>query len=78
MPEGTSRDTRREESHKELKKVVGHIVKSIDNYIAGNSGDPKIKQMLKTAKPSLMKRALKYEEVMRNIEDDEVATSILS
>jgi uncharacterized membrane-anchored protein YjiN (DUF445 family) len=77
VPEGTSRGTRREESHKELKKVVGHIVKSIDNYIAGSSGDPKIKQMLKTAKPGLMKRSLKYEEVMRNIEDDELAISIL-
>jgi hypothetical protein len=75
MPEDTSRGTRRAESHKELKKAVGHIVKSIDNYITENSGDPKIKKMLKKYKPGLMKRLLKYEEVINNIEDDEVAIS---
>jgi hypothetical protein len=77
MLEGTSRGTRREELHKELKKVVGHIVKSIDHYIAGSSGDPRIKQILKRTKPSLVRRSLKYEEGMRNIEDDELAISIL-
>jgi hypothetical protein len=76
MPEGTSRGTRREESHKELKKAVGRIVKAIDNYITGSSGDPKIKRILKTAKPKLIERSLKYEEVMRSIENDDVAISI--
>ena len=76
MPEVTSRGARQEESHKELRKAVGHIVESIDNYIAGSSGDPKIKQMLRKFRPALTKRSMKYEEVMRDIEDDELAVSI--
>jgi hypothetical protein len=76
MPEVTSRGGRQEESHKELKKAVGHIVESIDNYIAGSSGDPEIKQMLRKFRPALTKRSMKYEEVMSNIEDEKLAVSI--
>ena len=74
MPEDTSKGTRREESQKELKRVVG-LIYEIDYIMTLRKapGDQKLKQKLKTIRPGLMERSLKYDKVMKNIEDDEVA-----
>jgi hypothetical protein len=76
MPKGTSPGTRREKSQKELKRVVGLIVKSIDNFITEGSGNEKLRRTLETVRPGLVKRCLEYDKVMSKIEDDELGISI--
>jgi hypothetical protein len=76
MPKGTSQGTRREKSQKELKLVVGLIVKSIDNFITEGSGNKKLRRTLGTVRPGLVKRCLEYDKVMSKIEDDELGISI--
>jgi hypothetical protein len=73
MPKGTSGGTRREESRKKLKRAVGLILQSLDNFITEGSGNEKLRRKLETFRPALARRCLKYDEVMDKIEDDELA-----
>jgi hypothetical protein len=76
MNTNISLDTRRKKTLKELEQTVGLIMKSLDDFIAKGSGNKSLRRTLEAAKPGLMKRSSNYIELMRNLDDVEIARSL--
>jgi hypothetical protein len=76
MNTNISLDTRRKKTLKELEQTVGLIMKSLDDFIAKGSGNKSLRRTLEAVKPGLMKRSSNYIELMRNLDDVEIARSL--